>query len=348
MTVQENGAPEQTAEERDWEAMSQFEGGSFVDGVRQPAPKPAAVKAVQGGKTAAAAEADDADTDAADSAPEDETPEGKAEREKAARAAAKQAAKHKAAQDRIDQAVGRQRAAERERDAAVAQSKALEARLDALERMVKSGGASGEPEEDPNAPKPSAYQYGELDTAYIRDLARYEAKKEFEAQNSKTKADTTKNENLKAAEEWQTKIADFERKGLDKYDDFSEVVIDAARDSVYPLSPTLAELMLASEHGIDIAYELASDIREAKRLAGLRPAQQAAWFGRKEAELSSATPDAGSEDDPGEENPPVTQPKASSESLVPGFKARGSNGRASVSSATTNFADFERLATRRQ
>ena len=54
----------------------------------------------------------------------------------------------------------------------------------------------------------------------------------------------------------------------------------------WPLSETLGSLIQESPVGYDIAYALASDLKEAVRISKLSAAKQAAWFGVEEARLT--------------------------------------------------------------
>lgn len=257
------------------------------------------------------------------------------------------AGKHKSAQARIDRAVGRQREAERERDAARTEKAALEARLAAIEARVNGNGnanANGQQQQRQadGVPQPTDYQYGELDAAYIRDLAKYEARQEILAQQQQHQARTTTADQQRQQEAFKAKADEFRDRGVDKYDDFEDVVFD---NSV-PISPIMAELAFDSDHGPDILYALAQDLKEAKRVSALSPARQAAWFGRKEAELSSEASDA-DEDEHG--NPPqATSPKTPQAPPPPQTRTRGSGGPQRVSADTSDFAAFERMASTKQ
>lgn len=71
-----------------------------------------------------------------------------------------------------------------------------------------------------------------------------------------------------------------------KYADYDEVVNDQV-----PISPAMAEVMLASEHGADVAYWLGSNPAESAKISKMTPAQAGAALARIEASLaSSATP----------------------------------------------------------
>jgi hypothetical protein len=196
---------------------------------------------------------------------------------------------------------------------------------------------------------------------YIADLARYEtleairAEKEGEKTQQKTQQDAAAEVAFKEAK------AAFEEAGLSQFDDFEEVVI-ATTDlpetdpGYWPLSQTMGELILESDHGPAIAYQLASDPKEARKIFKLSPARQAAWFGVKEAEVSAGS--AASTDkhqDEGTKTPPaearkrqLPQPRngqaRESKAPAPLSRLNGTGGNRVPSEATTDFAAFEAMA----
>lgn len=244
----------------------------------------------------------------------------------------------KSAQARINKAIGKQRAAERRAEAAEAANRAAEQRFARLEGQIAllTGGAKP-PTKDPNAPNPEDYKNGDIDARYIADLARYEGRKaaaDARADSDKAAKDES---NAREAKALQKRIADFDVKGSEKYDDFHDVVFD----DDFPLPPTLGELALDSDHGPEILYTLAGDSKEARRVAGLTPARQAAWFGAREAELSSGSSDADEGEDFQEE---PASPKTTQSPQPSSFKTRGGGGVPRVNAATPDFAAFERMA----
>ena len=240
--------------------------------------------------------------------------------------------KPRSAQERINQAVGKQRAAERLVAAEKAKSDALEARIAALE-----GGLTQKPTAatvDTNAPDPAKYQYAELDSKYIADLARFEVRKEIEADRAQNRADQETKSRQAHASAFEKSVTEFTTTGAQKYPDFADTVIASAAAEEWPLSPTLGKLLMESEHGVDMIYALATDHAEARRIHSLTPEKQAAWFGRKEGEYASASP--GDERKPA---PKVTQAPAPLASRV-----RPGGSPNPVTADTSDFAAFEAMA----
>lgn len=262
-----------------------------------------------------------------------------------------QAGKHKSADKRISQAVGRQRAAERRADAAERRTRDLEARLSRIEQ----GGLTAKPQAAtaPKAPNPKDYEGGEYDTRYLADVAKHEARVAASEEVAKAQQQTGQTAKASAdqarAAEFQRRRDDFFSEASETYDDFEDVV----GDPDVPIGPVLGELAMESEHGAQILYELAGDRKEARRVFGLTPAKQAAWFGRREAAIeSSAETQAADEgndgDEEGEEKPKPqsgSKSKVSQAPAVPEYNSRGSGSVPKVSAATSDFAAFERMAT---
>lgn len=262
---------------------------------------------------------------------------------------------------RVSGALKAKSTAERQRDAAIAEAADLRRQLAAggkKETPLTTEGKS-ERKELSGKPDPSdakKYEYGELDAKYIADLTRWtvldaqDEAKQTESSVQLSKAD----EAAKAA--FDESRAAFEEAGLEKFgDDFQEVLdsLELAKDDpdFWPLHPVLGELLLESEVGPDIAKELASNPKEARRIHKLHPNRQAAWFGVKEAELL-ANSGAGNEEHEdgtppaGAKKPLKTLPPRESKAPLPlpNQKLNGAGGNRVPNSATPDFAAFEALA----
>jgi len=215
-----------------------------------------------------------------------------------------------------------------------AENRELRERLAKLEGMLEAARKPPEPETqaavvDPDAPDPSKYPLGEIDAKYLMDAARYVARKELMAAREEQTRAAQEIARAEAAKEAQTKADALIQAGKSKYEDFDEVVVQGAQANAWPLSPELGALILESDHGADIAYALASNPEEAKRIAALPLAKQAAWFGRQEASLETKKPAAAS-------------PRGGSKAPDPlPVRARGYGGATGVQPDTDDFRAFE-------
>lgn len=239
----------------------------------------------------------------------------------------------RSAQDRINNAVRKQRAAEARATAAEARAEALEKEHPAPKKDLTP------PAKDVKGkdayPSPDDFEFGELDKKYITAVAKFEAKAalaEERAAQDQTRQEKAAQE---LAEQHETEAMSLLETGFEKFgEEFDTLVIQGAANNVWALSDTLGQLMGTSAVGADIAMHLARDPKEALRVYRLPPMEQAAYFGRMEARFSSQ----------GDVKPKkqVQAPKAP----APVQPARGSGGKFSIAPDTNDFAAFEKMATK--
>lgn len=236
----------------------------------------------------------------------------------------------KSAADRIGDLTAARRSAERTADTERSRGDRLQAELDAL----RSGKTPLTPQDDtatgdPATPDPTQFDYGELDPKYIAALARHETVKALRA----AKADDDKERQTQAADvkrrELGAKQDTLVKAGVKLHDDFDEIVMQGAKDGKWELSPHLGELLLDSEFGADIAYELAKDPDEAARVAKLSPTDQAKFLGRQEAKFEAAKSSQGK-----------TPPKAP-QAPPPPKTPRGNSGSHKTGADSQDFAAVE-------
>jgi len=225
----------------------------------------------------------------------------------------------KSAAERIGDLTAARRSAEREADSQRTRAERAEAELAAL----KSGKTPLTTQDDtatsdPASPDPSQFDYGELDPKYIAALARYETAQALKAQ----RAEDDKARQTQAADarrqELGTKQDALVKAGVKLHDDFDEVVMQGAKDGKWELSQHLGELLLDSEFGAQIAYELAKDPDEAARVAKLSPVDQAKFLGRQEAKFEAAKSSQGKPPKAPQAPPPPKTPRGNSGSSKTG------------------------------
>ena len=324
------------------EQISSFRGASFEDGT---------IKGAQDGVTPI----EDPDNNADGEASGDTPPRvGGDEPAPKVLVPAPNAPKAKSAQDRINEAVKKQRSAERELQAERQRNADFAARLERIEKgLPPAAPATGltkttpgaKTASDASAPDPTKYQYGDLDPRYLADLARHEAKTLIEAdKNERETARRTAAQQQEAAafEAAKTKLVS---EGVAQFPDFQETVMDAAVAGEWDLTKTVGDLAFDSEQGPAIMYHLATNADESKALAKLPVAKQAAWFGKMEAFFAAKSPPKsnGATDAKGGNSatPPAKMTQAPP---VPERRVRGNGNPNPVSPDTTDFAAFERLA----
>lgn len=205
-------------------------------------------------------------------------------------------------------------------------------------RGVAEGKAPTEPakseakEVDPNAePKAEDYEFGEADVKYITDVAKWSARQEFNAQQAQAEQ---RAEFSRLDANYQSNIA----KVTERLPDFDEKVTQTAQRGEWPCPPLIAMGIRDSDVGPDIAYHLATNVAEAKRIAALDPYLQARELGRLEARFM------GEEKARADAAKTPAQPKVSQAPTPPASLARGAGGKFTVNADTDDFASFDKAA----
>lgn len=229
-------------------------------------------------------------------------------------------------QQRINEAVAKQRRAERETEDLRRRVAALEA---AEEKSLPKGEEPAKEKSDGKGPDPEKYTYGELDPRYIADLAEYHADRKAAQIKAEFERERQADAERRTKAEVQQKVEDLVRQGARKYRDFNNVVVKAAEAGDFPVSAEMAELVLGSKVGADVAYHLATHLDLAVRISEMAPLKQAAEFGKLESRyLNASRPRTTTTQAP---PPPVSPP-------------RGAGGKFETRPDTADFAAFEARA----
>lgn len=250
--------------------------------------------------------ADQADAQAQEGDPGDdaaaEATEGQAEKPKP----------RKSPQERIDEVTKQRYDAERERD--YWREQALRTTPTAKEQPAQAA-----PEDD--EPDPNLYEYGASDVNFIRDLARHDARQEFRKEMEKERR-------TREVQDVERTFAERVRAATAKYDDYQEVVVDGANRRAWPCTPDMADAIRTSEAGPDVAYHLAKNPEDARRIAALTPIAQIRELGRLEERLTAA--------------PKAAPAKTATDAPRPTPQVRGAGGQFTVAPDTDDFAAFEK------
>lgn len=237
---------------------------------------------------------------------------------------------------RIGALTAKRRAAEREADELRGRLKALEEARDEPKKTAPLTPTKDDTTSPPKPdPKDAKYKFGELDAAYITDLAEWSAQNAFTKARKDADAKETEKRSREAADaaasEFAQKRTAVYEAGAKLHEDFNEVVVEGAEKGTWKLSKDMAELALGSEVGAEILYHLASNPKIARELFSKSPLEQAAAFGRLEAKFEK----------PKEETPPANRiPKAPTPLKD---TAKGGGGKTTVRADTPDFAAFERM-----
>ncbi len=300
-----------------------------------PAPAPAAEGGEGGGNDAPEAgagffdpnEVEDSSGQAEPATPEKTGEEGKAPEDDGSEGA-DPAKKGKSVEERIGEVTATAREAERRAAEATREAKEWREKAEAL--APKKGEEEGNV--DPNAePDPLDYEFGEADPQYTRDLATHAARQEFQFQERQSRL---KGDLASLDSKWEAGIAAPELK--EKYPDFDEKVTKGAETAAWACPPLIALGIKDSAVGPDVAYHLASNPEESRRIAQMNGIEQARHFGMlegrfmRDAELAKT------------EAKPVPKPSAAPE--PPANRTRGAGGKFAVDADTDDFSAFKKMA----
>lgn len=126
---------------------------------------------------------------------------------------------------------------------------------------------------------------------YVEAKALYKTEQRIE-QRLKAERDAREGEQKKVKQEesskaFRAKVEGLVEKGNEKYADFDAVVNDAVEDGLIAIDSALYHGLVESDLGHEIAYWLAKNPADAKRIAGLSAYRQVAEIGKLEDKLAS-------------------------------------------------------------
>lgn len=211
------------------------------------------------------------------------------------------------AQERFDELTRARREAERE--AEFWKAKATQAPTDAKP-------ATEAPKDE--EPDPAEFQYGETDPGYIKALGAHSARQEFARLSQEAERKTAARS---VNQTWDQRQAEFAKTKPDYYE---------ALGKEWDCSEPMADAIRTSEDGAAVAYHLANNPAEARRIAALNPLAAIREIGKLEARLAA---------------PPADTPtpiKTVSDAPTPGPELRGQGGKFKVAGDTQDFAAFEK------
>lgn len=165
-------------------------------------------------------------------------------------------------------------------------------RIRELERaLVKKGGeaVAGETQPRQEAPQPAATEQ----KPRLEDFANYEAFNEaltewkvdqkLNANAQKRQQQERQRSNAQLQSERRERFQDSSEKARDKYDDYDELVMSDKNK----VTPTMAALIADTDEPGEIAYYLAKNPEEARRIASLPPTKAAMAIGKLEDKLAA-------------------------------------------------------------
>lgn len=229
------------------------------------------------------------------------------------------------AEERIGELTAKYRETERQ----LAEANRLRAEAERERDALRTPEPKPEERSEEKAPNPDDYEFGEADSKFITDLATYNTRKEFAHQQQQQQF---RDEVAKIERGWSEKLTAPELK--EKYADFDDKVTKGADRGDWDCSVHMGILIKNSDVGPDVAYHLATNAAEAKRIASLAPFEQALEIGRLEGRFSAQAAAA----------PKAEQAKTVTAAPPPPERARGAGGQFTVADDTEDFAAFEAKA----
>lgn len=211
----------------------------------------------------------------------------------------------------------------------------FELRLSAIEKGgLQNGNSAVNSDAIGEAPSPldtEKYPLGHLDDRYIEDKLEWLAAKKAAEQADAVLQRQQETERSQQVQQAQTrlleKVDEVATRGMELYDDFQEVVVEAGMRGDWPLDQTTFEAAHEADNGAQILYELSQDPVEAKRIANLSPLGQLKFVQARDAEITAKSKPRRI---PGAGEPPQTQP-------------RGANSKTQIRPDTDNLDEFAKL-----
>jgi Arc/MetJ-type ribon-helix-helix transcriptional regulator len=204
---------------------------------------------------------------------------------------------------------------------------ALEHRLAQLER---SGEPKGEKVEAkaPTDGEPNPDDF-ENHSDYVKAVIRWDR----EQADKTAKAEAEKQRLEREHAELHKSHFDREKSFAEKHDDYLDVISEIAE---IPISAAFEHIIVSSENGPELMYELAKNPKEFERLAALNPIALAREIGRIESRLTKAA------------EPPKVEPKKLTQAPKPIDPVGGSKGSVQKSLSDPSLTQAEYEAIRRK
>lgn len=163
---------------------------------------------------------------------------------------------------------------------------------------------------------------------YIEALTDWKLEQKLSAQKAKEKETQVQSEHQKAVKAHIDRVEEFR----ESHEDFDEVIEDA---SDIQMSVAVQQLIIESENGPELMYELSKDPDELERICSLPPMSAAREFGKFETRIMKSS-------EPKKEAKEIKTTKAPKPIKPVGAKASGS-GKKDIYDPNLSQAEFERL-----
>lgn len=181
----------------------------------------------------------------------------------------------KSAQDRINEVTKARHEAERKAEQAEREREYW--REQALRNQPAP---QGQQPAESGEPDPGNYEHGDLDARFIRDHATFHATRAFREEQAKAEAARVQRDQLSAFDAAAKAVSE-------KHTDFFDVVGRDYGRAAALCTDAMRQAIMTSEEGPQVAYHLASNPDEARRIAALDPISQIRALGRLEGSFAN-------------------------------------------------------------
>jgi hypothetical protein len=162
---------------------------------------------------------------------------------------------------------------------------ALEAEVVRLSEIAAAA-ERNKPVADALGPKPDRAKYDD-EAEYAADLAAWKVEERITARQTKaheTTTSTVRNDSAAA------KMNLFKERAMALTDRYPDIEARVFNDTTLPMSATMAETIMESEKGPEVAYWLSANREAAQRIKSMSPLQAARELGRIEATIDLPKP----------------------------------------------------------
>jgi hypothetical protein len=161
---------------------------------------------------------------------------------------------------------------------------------------------------------------------YVEALADWKVNQRLQEMEQNQKKSSAQTEYRRRVDTLQAKVKEFS----EKHSDFAELV-DEVGD--IPMSPAVQELILDSENGPELMYELAKDPEEYQRICSLAPLAAARAMGKFESRIKIKT----------ETSEKVTKRTRAPEPIKPVNSKNAASTKKSIFDESLSQRDYERM-----
>lgn len=193
-------------------------------------------------------------------------------------------------QEELDRIVQKRLAKESRKAARIAE---IEAENRFLREQAEAAKRAQQAPQQEGKPNPEQYEDYE---SYLDALSDWKVDQKLRAHTEQAQVERQQYEQQRQAQDFEGRKEAKMSEGIEKYDDFVDVVIE---NPTLRITPVMAEAIVESDIGHDVAYYLGTHPDEAARIAALSPVAQIREVARLEGKVTAPP-------EPTKAPPPIT------------------------------------------